>query len=168
MNYHCCEMDEYYLLNGVTFNSANAVTEASKCISKAPPSDGSYDGTTCETVGTTLHSGNSCKLTCSGGKVVNTQERTICISGTLYEAACIDPTSAPSAAPSSSPAPSGESETSVPSGVDGATGSPSAAPSGETEDLVPGGAAAGGNSVSFGVGLGAVCVAALAYFQSCT
>jgi hypothetical protein len=64
MNYRCCGMTDYYLLNGVTLSGANNVASTTKCVVPSAPTNGAY--TQC-TVGGVMYSGNQCVVMCNTG-----------------------------------------------------------------------------------------------------
>lgn len=88
MEYHCCGMTDYYLKSGIPDPHTDDVDSSSSCTSpSSPPDNGSWEsGSLCETVGSTMYSGNRCYVECDDGYIVS--GKTQCIKGTLYEATC--------------------------------------------------------------------------------
>jgi hypothetical protein len=112
MSYRCCGMTDYYALNGLSFGSGDLATY-SQCAAPVAPSKGSYAGTTCATSGSTLNSGNSCRLACEAGYGATGSGMAKCVGGVLTEVTCAangggeaaagSPTATPTGVPTAKP-----------------------------------------------------------------
>ena len=130
MNYRCCGMTDYYMLNGVPDGVSGASTTfaaSSKCTLPAI-ANGAYETSGSCIVGATMYSGYQCTPTCNAGYAASGKTR--CVKGVLVETAtCVMPSPSPQSPSPPPPSPSPPPPTSmtpstVPSAVPGAEANP--------------------------------------------
>ena len=105
MNYRCCGMTDYYMLNGVPAGVSDASTtfSASSTCTLPAIANGAYETSGSCIVGATMYSGYQCTPTCNAGYAASGKTR--CVKGVLVETAtCVTPSPA-TASPSPSPPP---------------------------------------------------------------
>ena len=114
MNYRCCGMTDYYMLNGVPAGVSDASTTfaASSTCTLPAIANGAYETSGSCVVGATMYSGYQCTPTCSAGFAASGKTR--CVKGVLVETAtCVMPSPSPPP-PSPSPPPPTSTSTSSP------------------------------------------------------